>query len=99
MSRETPAAKLLEQALTATRGSRRIELSRELNPDAPGAWCEMVKHIAAMANSGGGVIVVGLGDDGQPSGWDPDELLRTDPAVVVDELAKYVGDRFDEIEL
>jgi len=30
-------------------------------------WCEIVKDIVAMANSGGGSIVAGIDDDGTPS--------------------------------
>jgi len=52
-----------------------------------------------MANTGGGVIVVGLDDNGTPSGWDPAQLLEIDPAIVVDKLAKYVAEQFDEIEI
>ena len=52
-----------------------------------------------MANSGGGVIVIGLGNDGTPSGWDPTSFLAIDPANVVNILAKYVGDQFDGFEI
>ena len=52
-----------------------------------------------MANSGGGVIVIGLENDGTPSWWDPTAFLAVDPANVVNILAKYVGDQFDGFEI
>src|SRR5262245_43179975 len=89
---------LLRGALAATRKSRKVELEREL-ATGPGAWCELVKDVAAMANSGGGGSGIGLEDDGSTSGWDPATLLATGAAGVANELAKYVGERFDGLEI
>jgi hypothetical protein len=89
----------LAAALTATRESRRIEFEPEFSRETPGAWCELIKHIVAIANSGGGVIVVGLDDVGAPTGWDPTDLLAVDPADVVSSIATYVGERFDEVNI
>ncbi|MEO5959951.1 MAG: ATP-binding protein, partial [Opitutaceae bacterium] len=33
-----------------------------------GDWCELLKDIVAMANSGGGRLLIGVTDDGKPSG-------------------------------
>lgn len=90
---------LIAQALAAKRESRRIEFKREFSEETPGAWCELLKDIVAIANSGGGVIVVGLDDDGSPTGWDPAGLLGVDPADTVNSIAKYVGEQFDEVEI
>lgn len=35
-----------------------------------GDWCELIKDIVAMANSGGGRIAIGANDDGTPSGYE-----------------------------
>src|SRR5438093_632941 len=51
---------LLERALIATRASRRIELKATFDPDE--------KDIAALANSGGGVILFGVDRHGEPTG-------------------------------
>src|SRR5205085_12007216 len=50
---------LLERALLATRASRRIELKETLDLDE--------KDVAALANSGGGVILCGVDRHGQPT--------------------------------
>jgi hypothetical protein len=90
---------LLAEALSATRASRRIEFKGEFSPETPGSWCELVRDIVAVANSGGGVIVVGVDDAGRPTGWDPAPLLSIDPADVVDAIAKHVGEQLDELEI
>jgi Schlafen, AlbA_2 len=97
----TPAlpADLVDVALQATRASRRIGFKREFSPETPGSWCELIKDVVAIANSGGGVILVGLNDDGAPTGWDPTEFLRVAPAVLTDRTSVYVGERWDDIEI
>ena len=63
-------------ALSATRPSTRVARWRELKPATPGIWIELAKDVAALANSGGGVIVFGVGRDGTPTGWNPEHLLQ-----------------------
>lgn len=62
-------------------------------------WPETIKDIVAMANSGGGVIVFGVNDDGTPCGDDLTQLATTDPAVFVDKLASYVGEQWDGVAM
>ena len=57
-------------------------------------WCELVKDILAMANSGGGTIVVGANDDGSPSGHDTSKLLGLDHAEITDKIHKYTEQQF-----
>src|SRR5213083_1012556 len=54
---------LLERALIATRESRRIELEEGFDFDQ-----QTFRDIAALANSGGGVILFGVNKSGQPVG-------------------------------
>lgn len=89
----------LANALAANRESRSVEFKRELGLDTPGTWCELLKDIVAIANSGGGVIVIGLDDRGLPTGWDPGVLLAMDPADLTNKFSKYVGEDFDGFEL
>jgi hypothetical protein len=89
----------LEEALEATRESRRIEFKREFSAATPGSWCELLKDVAAMANSGGGAIIIGLENDGTPSGWDPSAFLRTDLADLTNTFAKYVSEQLDDFEI
>lgn len=62
-------------------------------------WLELIKDIAAFANSGGGHILVGLSDDGTPSGADISGLLGVDSADLGNRLHKYFGQHFNGVEL
>ena len=62
-------------------------------------WCEIVKNSVAMANSGGGIILIGAGDDGTPSGSDVTPVLDIDPAVLADMIASYTGERFSGFKI
>lgn len=42
------------KALTAKRESKHIEFKEGFNPSEARDWCEIIKDIVAMANSGGG---------------------------------------------
>src|SRR2546426_6979595 len=81
------------------REARDLELKEQFDPDQPGEWCELIKDIIAIANSGGGRIIVGVKDNGQPSGWDPLPLLLLDHAKVVDRISRYVGEPFGDFEI
>lgn len=61
--------------------------------------CEIVKNSVAMANSGGGVILIGVEDGGEPSGSDVTPVLDIDPAVLVDMITMYTGERFSGFKI
>jgi hypothetical protein len=82
-------APVLEIPETAT-----LDLKREFDPASNGEWCELIKDIAAMANSGGGRIIIGVDDDGTPSGFAPDKVLATDPADFGNKVFSYTGVHF-----
>jgi hypothetical protein len=44
-----------------------------------------------MANSGGGLVVVGVNDDGVPTQSDLTAILGLDPAILMDKVYKYTG--------
>jgi hypothetical protein len=50
--------KFLSRAAEAKRSSKRVELDEGFDPESPGVWLELVRDVAAMANSGGGVVVL-----------------------------------------
>jgi hypothetical protein len=92
-----PDDKAIAEALA--RESRKLDFKREFSVSELGTWCELLKDVAAMANSGGGIIVFGLLNDGSPSGWDPTPLLSFDTADITNRFAKYVGEQFDDFEI
>jgi hypothetical protein len=52
-----------------------------------------------MANSGGGVIMIGLDNGGTPAGEDVSAVLGLDHASIVDKLRKYTGHPFGDVEI
>jgi len=90
---------LIERGLKAKRESKYVDFKRSFDPSSAGEWCELIKDIVAMANSGGGVILVGLDNGGAPSGADVTALIGTDHAVIVDKIHKYTGYQFNDVEV
>lgn len=87
----------LADALTLSSESDEVDFKREFDPASAGEWCELLKDIMAMANSGGGVIVIGLESDGTLAAGPPVAALGLDQATVVDKVAKYTGTNFGGI--
>ena len=77
--------------MTAESESARVDFKERFDANSSKDWCEIVKDIVAMANSGGGCLVFGSRDDGTPSDWDPQLVLALDPAKVTDKVSKYTA--------
>src|SRR5437764_9516928 len=76
--------------------SKSVDFKSAFDPDRSADWCELLKDVVAMANSGGGTILIGVTDDGQcTSGSGALKILQTDPAKVTDKIAKYTAVQFD----
>jgi len=71
-----------------------LDLKSGFDSSNNGDWCELLKDIVAMANSGGGRIIIGLNDDGSPSGICSLKSHAIDPAVFVDKIHSYTGVHF-----
>jgi len=71
-----------------------LEFKAEFDPAAPQDWCELIKDIVAIANSGGGLIFFGVNDDGSATGHDLEHIHALDPAVLMDKIAKYTEQHF-----
>lgn len=82
-----------------SRESKHIEFKERIDVDSTQDWCELLKDLIAIANSGGGEILVGLFNNGSPSGWNPSPLLALDPAKIVDKIASYTGEQFSDVEI
>src|SRR4051812_10701539 len=79
----------IDQLAQSENESAQIDFKSEFDTDSKKDWCEILKDIVAMANTRGGIIVVGVADDGQPSGADLLKRPRIDPAKVTDKIASY----------
>lgn len=71
-----------------------LDFKESFDVGSNGDWLEIVKDVVAMANSGGGCIIIGLRDDGLPSGADVASVVAVDPAKLTDKIYKYTGAQF-----
>lgn len=85
--------------MNAKRESKYVEFKERFDPSSAAEWCEVIKDIAAMANSGGGIIVVGLDNTGNPTRDSLDALSQLDPADVANKISRYAGSTQIELEV
>jgi hypothetical protein len=90
---------LLLSALERQSETSDLDFKASFNIASSRDWLELIKDIAAFANSGGGYILVGVNDDGSPAGSDVAQLLAVDPADLGNRLHKYLGQHFAGVEL
>ena len=82
---------LIEKALNAKRESKHIEFKQTFDQNSPHDWCEIVKDLVAIANSGGGIILFGVDNLGKPCGASIERLSCIDPADIANKVSKYTG--------
>jgi hypothetical protein len=81
---------VLRGALAASEETESFDFKGSFE-DSTECWVDLVKDIAAFANSGGGAVVFGLTSSGQVTGSDLSSLVTIDPAKVADKFKKYAG--------
>jgi len=81
----------IDEALVATAETDAIDFKKEFNPAVDGEWCELLKDVLAMGNSGGGVIIIGVDSAGNTVGIDSAISKKMDPAVIGDKIRKYTA--------
>jgi len=79
-------SRLLKRAAEAKRSSKRVALKEDFDSGAPGDWLELVRDVAAIANSGGGVVVVR-------------SAIPLEEELLHEQLARYVEPDFEAFEL
>lgn len=79
--------------------SESVEYKAAFDSNSPADWAEIIKDIVALANSGGGVIIFGIADDGTVSGFDSRPLAGLDPADLTNKLYKYTGQQLYAFEI
>lgn len=90
---------LLRRAAEAKRESKYVEFKDHFDPQLLSEWCEILKDIVALANSGGGVLVIGVQNNGALSGQDVTPVLALDAAKVSDQVHKYTSKHFSGCEI
>ena len=91
--------KIINKAKTAKRESKYIEFKESFDVTSKAEWCEMIKDIVAIANSGGGIILIGIDDNGHKSVTNLKPILQYDYAQITDKLYKYTGTQFSDYEV
>jgi hypothetical protein len=84
----------LEEVVNSIGESASVEFKSAIDPTNLQDKLEITKDIVALANSGGGSIVVGVEDDGSPSGADVSKLVSFDPANLTNLINQYTGIQF-----
>ncbi len=82
---------IVKRALTAKRESKHVEFKQGFDPNSARGWCELVKDLAAIANSGGGIIIFGLDNYGTPTGESIEAITSIDPADIANKVSRYTG--------
>ena len=90
---------LLEKARVAKRESKQVEFKSSFDPSSDGQWCEILKDIAAIANSGGGIIVFGVSNDGGLSMDSCVAVSQIDHANLTNKVFKYTGCSDPQVEI
>lgn len=90
---------MLEKAKSAKRESKYVEFKEGFDVNSPRDRCETIKDIVAMSNSGGGIILFGVRNDGTPSDFNASLVPNLDPAQLTDRIAKYTGEQFSNFEI
>jgi hypothetical protein len=91
--------RLIERAENAQRESKRLDFKRDFDPKSGAAWCELIKDIVAFANSGGGIIVFGLNNDGSLFEFDAQAIFEIELADIANKIRRYTDCDFSEIEI
>lgn len=99
MTENTNKDPLLVQAVNATSENASVDFKASLDVDNKGQWLEVLKDIVAMANSGGGVILFGLDDTGNPTATDVGPILKYDTSRIGDKICKYTKVHFGGLRL
>ena len=90
---------LIKKTINAKRESKYIEFKVNFDPHSIREWCEIIKDIVAISNSGGGAILFGVDNQGKPQPVDLSALSKLDPADIANKLSKYIGNIEIEIQV
>ncbi len=88
----------IEEALSSVSESQSIDFKQQYDPSNKGMM-EVIKDIVAIANSGGGAVIFGLKDNGEPSNVEVDNFLSLDPSDLTNKIAKYTKKQFGDFTI
>lgn len=89
---------LIIKAQSAKKESRHLDFKECFDIDSLRDWCEIIKDIVAMANTGGGIIIFGVKNNGKIIKINSSLILNYDLADITNKISKYTGSHFANIE-
>ncbi len=89
---------IIRLAENSDKENKFVDFKSELDTTSALAWCEVAKDLIAMANSGGGILVFGVNDDGTHSRFNSNIILTLDPTLISEKISRYLDVDFTEFE-
>lgn len=90
----------LDEALALNHETQSVDFKQQFDPSSNSEWCELTKDLVTMSNSGGGIILIGLDNDGNPVPAPQTPLARNpDPADVANKIFRYTGRHVRDIRV
>jgi hypothetical protein len=89
----------MEKIEETARESAKVDFKENIDFNLPKDRCEIIKDIVAMANSGGGYLLIGVKDDGTSSQIDVTSILNLDQAKIIDQIRSYTQQQFSEFKI
>jgi len=71
--------------------SAEVDFKSQFEVEDDGHWLEVIKDIVAMVNSGGGLILFGVHDDGTPSELECQPILGFDTSRITAKVRRWTG--------
>jgi hypothetical protein len=89
----------VQRALGLDSETPAVDFKSAFAPADKGEFLEVLKDLVAMANSGGGIILFGITNDGKPADADLTGVAALDPARITDAIYKYTDCQFQHFEI
>lgn len=83
--------KLLEKAKKNRTETKDVEFKQEFDISSTHDFVELTKDFVAMANSGGGIILIGVDNNCTPSGFYVTDVLNIDTADITKKIKRFIG--------
>ena len=89
----------LRKALNSKSENKDVEFKTNIDTTSRKDWVEIIKDFVAVANSGGGVILFGVDNSGEPTGVDISNILYLDPADITNKIFSYTQCHFSDFDI
>jgi hypothetical protein len=89
----------LQVALSAEHELEAVEFKETFDPSSTSEWCELLKDVFAIVNSGGGFVLFGVRNDGTAAPGCLDGIANLDPAKLTDQVAAYTAVQYSAFRM